>query len=86
MIKADIATSLAAQMARMTLLLKTMASDNGGIIGPVAQMNVMNQVVAVICGHLYDMCLHNPQLVCYVQNNPYSKAYNPNWMNHPNFS
>lgn len=86
-IEVDLTTSLAAQMATMTLLLKTTALNNGGMIGPAVEMNVMNQVVAVSCvqcgeAHLYHMCPHNSQSVCYVQNSP----YNPSWRNHLNFS
>lgn len=61
MIKAVVAMSLVAQMATMISLLKTMALNNEGMAGPAAQMNAMNQVVAVSCvqygeSHLYDMC------------------------------
>lgn len=42
MIEADVATSLAAQMATVTSLLKTMALNNGGMVGPATQMIAMN--------------------------------------------
>lgn len=35
---------------------------------------------------MYNICPHNSQSVCYVQNSRYSETYNPSWNNHPNFS
>ena len=78
-------------MATMTSLLKTIAlNDQGGSIVAVNAMNAVSPIVDVSCvqcgeGHLYGMCPYNPQSVCDVQNNPYSKTYNPDWRNHSNF-
>ena len=91
MLDTDVATSLAAQMATMTYLLKTIALNNqGGSVATVNAMNAASPTASVSCvqcseGHLYDMCPYNPQSVYYVQNNPYGKTYNLGWRNHPNF-
>lgn len=90
-IEANVVTSLAEQMATVTSLLNTIALNNhGGTVGFAAPINALNQVVAVSyvqCeeAHLYNMCPHNPQSICYVQNNPCGKTYNLGWRNHPNF-
>lgn len=91
MIDTDATSNLSAQIANMTSLLQTIALNNqGGTVASMDAMNTVNTTASVSCvqcgeGHLYDMCPYNPQSVCYVQNNPYSKTYNPGWRNHPNF-
>lgn len=80
-IEADVATSLATQMATTTSLLKTIALNNhSGTTSSTAHINALNQVAAinyVQCGeaHSYDMSPYNPQSVCYVQSNLYGKTY-----------
>lgn len=89
-IESDVATSLAAQMATVTLLLKIIAlNNNSGTTSSTTMINTLNQVAALSCvqrgeTHLYDMCPYNLQFVCYVQNNSYSKTYNWGWRSHPN--
>ncbi|WP_217833202.1 hypothetical protein, partial [Picosynechococcus sp. PCC 7002] len=90
-IETDATSNLSAQIANMTSLLQTIALNNqGGTVASMDAMNTVNATASVSCvqcgeGHLYDMCPYNPQSVCYVQNNPYAKTYNPGWRNHLNF-
>lgn len=73
MVEVDVASSLATQVATVTTLLKTIALDNGALNGIANQMNAMNQVQLSAASNatilMYDMCPHNPQSMCYVQNN-----------------
>lgn len=46
-IEVDVTTSLAAHMATLTSLLKTMALNNGALAGNANQLNALNQVAAI---------------------------------------
>lgn len=48
----------------------------------------MNTMGCVGCRkpHTYEVCLQNPQSVCFIQNNRYSNTYNPDRRNDPNLS
>ena len=91
LIEIDATTNIAAKIDSMTSMLQTLVLNNqGGAAAVRDAMNAVNTTASVSCvqygeGHLYDMCPYNPQCVCYVQNNPYSKTYNPGWRNQPNF-
>ncbi|XP_062085843.1 uncharacterized protein LOC133791950 [Humulus lupulus] len=91
-LEVDALTTLTAQMASMTNILKNMSM--GGNVQPAAAIQSA-EVSCVYCGdeHTFENFPSNPALVFYVgnqnsnrNNNPYSNTYNPAWRHHPNLS
>ncbi|XP_062103150.1 uncharacterized protein LOC133814170 [Humulus lupulus] len=91
-LEVDALTTLAAQMALMTNILKNMSM--GGNVQPAAAIQSA-EVSCVYCGdgHTFENCPSNPASVFYMgnqnsnrNNNPYSNTYNPAWRHHPNLS
>ncbi|XP_038896708.1 uncharacterized protein LOC120084968 [Benincasa hispida] len=81
-VPANTMTTLAAQMAAVTSLLHMMAINQGSLSQGAAQANALAQVATISyaqCGggHSAEMCPSNPQIVYFIQNNPYSNKYNP---------
>ncbi|KAH9783362.1 hypothetical protein KPL71_009280 [Citrus sinensis] len=84
----DAITALSAQVTSLTNMVKAMAAAP-------ATVKQVTELSCVYCGedHDFDNCPGNPASVNYVgnfnrqpHNNPYSKTYNPDWKQHPNFS
>ena len=90
-LEVDALTTLTAQMASMTNILKNMSIGN---VQPAAAIQ-SSEVSCVFCGngHIYENCPSNPESVMYMGNQnfnrnsgTFSNSYNPAWKNHPNLS
>ncbi|XP_060974037.1 uncharacterized protein LOC133039215 [Cannabis sativa] len=93
-LEVDAITTLTAQMASMTNVLKNLSIGNAKNIQPAAAIQ-SDDVSCVFCGegHAFEKCPSNPQSVCYManqnfnrNNGAFSNSYNQSWKNHPNFS
>ncbi|XP_062085342.1 uncharacterized protein LOC133791428 [Humulus lupulus] len=91
-LEVDALTTLTAQMASMTNILKNLSLGNN--IQPAATIQ-SGDISCVYCGdgHMFENFPSNPAAVCYVgnqnfnrNNGPYSNSYNPAWRQHPNLS
>ncbi|XP_038896595.1 uncharacterized protein LOC120084850 [Benincasa hispida] len=87
----DTMKTLVDQMTTMTLLLQTMAIQQGHLSQSSAQANALTHVAAVNCvqcgeGHSVEVCPLNQQFVYSIHNEPFGNIYNPSWRNHPTFS
>ncbi|KAM6546198.1 hypothetical protein CsatB_026934 [Cannabis sativa] len=81
-------------MASMTNVLKNLSIGNSKNIQPATAIQ-SDDVSCVFCGkgHVFEKCPSNPESVCYMgnqnfsrSNGEFSNSYNQAWKNHPNLS
>ncbi|XP_038885952.1 uncharacterized protein LOC120076255 [Benincasa hispida] len=75
----------------MTLLLQTIAIQQGHLSQGSTQANALTHVATINCvqcgeGHSVEVCPLNQQPVYSIYNESLGNTYNPGWRNHPTFS